>query len=465
MKTPWLITKYKKLECVKTFPIVVDGFKFFILINPDIGSWMALTEEEFKAYSNNKLESLLGENLYLRKLVQTEDGRQVNLIFPKPANYPSVAVVNVTTKCNLCCKYCFAESCPTKGEDMSEEVVKATVDQMLSMPEVKKITFEFQGGEPLLNLPAIETCIKYANEQAPKHGKIVAYRIESNGTLINDEVVLLLKKYNVEIGISLDGPEELTDQARIYPDGRGAFKDIWRGIEILRKNGLDVAGSVCTIGKHNVEYPDKIVEFFYKAKIGFKPRPVNILGRELQNKMAPDNEAWYKCFVRMYYLSKELGVTNFSIHIFEENVYTPIRDYICLRFPCGLGREIISINPNGDVFPCDGFKSVPEFKMGNLLEEPIVEMLKKPWVEKLRNRTYNDIPKCKNCLFHAMCCSCVYSCYGAFNDVYREDPSCLARNKIFRFLIEDWIRRNITSQIKRKEETKNISIPILHGQV
>jgi len=471
MKTPWLITKYKKLDCVKSFPITVDGFKFFILINPDVGSWAVLTEEELKNYNDGSIEPLLGENLYLRKLTQTEDGRQVSLAFPQPANYPSVVVVNVTTKCNLYCKYCFAESCPTKGEDMSKEVIKEIVDQMLIMPEVKKITFEFQGGEPLLNLSAIETCIRYANKQAPKHKKIAAYRIESNGTLINESVISLLKKYNVEIGISLDGPEELTNQARIYPNGRGAFKDIWRGIELLRKNGIEVAGSVCTIGKHNVDYPDEIVKFFHKANIGFKPRPVNILGREIKNKMAPDNEAWYKCFVRMYHLSKKLGVTNYSIHIFEENVYTPIRDYICLRYPCGLGREIISINPNGDVYPCDGFKNVPEFKMGNILEEPIVEMLKKPWLEKLRNRTYKDIPKCRNCIFHTMCCSCVYSCYGAFDNIYREDPTCLARNKIFRFLIEEWIRRNVITQYKKNKTDKKekrdkaTTPPILHGQV
>lgn len=466
MKTPWLSTKYKKLNCVKSFPIIVDGFRFFILINPDVGSWVVLEEKEWENYNNNNIDNFLGENLYLRNLAQTDDGRQVALTFPPPANYPSVVVVNITTKCNLCCKYCFAESCPTKGEDMGEKVIKATVDQMLNMPEVKKITFEFQGGEPLLNLSGIETCIEYASNRASKYDKIVAFRIESNGTLINDAVIKILKKYNVEIGVSLDGPEELTNQARVYPDGRGAFKDIWRGIQILKKNGIEVAGSVCTIGKHNVNYPNEIVDFFYKAGIGFKPRPVNILGRELKYKMAPDNEAWFDCFVKMYYRSKKIGATNFSIHIFEENVYTPIRDYICLRYPCGLGREIISVNPNGDVFPCDGFKGVSEFKMGNLLEEPIVKMLGKPWIQKLRNRTYNDIPKCRNCFFHAMCCSCVYSCYGAFNDIYREDPTCSARNRIFRFLIEDWIRRNIISQPKKEKVNKKSNFfPILHGQV
>ena len=34
---------------------------------------------------------------------------------------------------------------------MTEEVMKATIHSMLSMPQVKVITFEFQGGEASTN--------------------------------------------------------------------------------------------------------------------------------------------------------------------------------------------------------------------------------------------------------------------------------------------------------------------------
>jgi len=55
---------------------------------------------------------------------------------------------------------------------------------------------------------------------------------------------------------------------------------------------------------------------------------------------------------------------------------------MCLRSPCGAAREVVSINPNGDVYPCDGFKGVEEFKMGNILNEKNVDMLKKPFIVK-----------------------------------------------------------------------------------
>ena len=124
-------------------------------------------------------------------------------------------------------------------------------------------------------------------------------------------------------------------------------------------------------------------------------------------------------------MKDDVDVENFSIHIFEENVYTPIRDYICLRYPCGAARELVSVNPNGDVFPCDGFKGEEKFVMGNVLNEKIEDMLKKPEILKLRDRTSKDIEK-----------------YGKFEDIYREDPHCADRRQMYIYLMQAWLKEN-----------------------
>jgi hypothetical protein len=48
----------------------------------------------------------------------------------------------------------------------------------------------------------------------------------------------------------------------------------------LRDSGIYIDGSVCTIGQHNVHYPKQLMEYFDSMGMNFKPRPVNILGRE-----------------------------------------------------------------------------------------------------------------------------------------------------------------------------------------
>ncbi len=422
--------------------VEVDGVKYHILLNPDIGAWVVLDEDEFSRYEHGTFGDVESEFLYLRNLAHESDGKEVDFEQSPPASFPSVVVMNVSLRCNMACKYCFANCEPTSGSDMTEEVVKEIVKQMMTMPKIDAATFEFQGGEPLLNLDAIEQCFEYANKLKPYTDMRLKFRVESNGTLVDEKVIEMLRETGMEIGISLDGPEELNDQARVYPDGSGTFHDIWRGIELLWKNNLEMSGSVCTIGKHNVHHPKEIVEFFAGHNLDFKPRPMNMLGRALDSGLVATDDEWFNCYQEMHPLSKNIKARNFSVFIYEENVYTPMRDYICLRSPCGAGRELISVNPNGDVFPCDGFKGYPEFSIGNVMEENIVDMLKKPLAQLIRNKTWKDIPKCRMCSFKGMCGPCAYSCYGAFNDIYREDPQCKSRRRIFWFLMKEWIRGN-----------------------
>jgi len=451
MRSPWMSSSYKKMDGLKCFQRKVEGQTFTILLNEEIGSWMVFTDEDIKRYDNDQLNELEMESLYLRGLALDDQGEMVEFDFPKPEEYPSVVVVNITTTCNLRCKYCFADCGPIKGEFMSEEVMRLLIEQMFQMP-TPLVTFELQGGEPLCFKDGIEKFCEISESLKDKYGKRVQYRTVTNCTLIDDRFIELAKKYNIITGVSLDGPKECTDQLRIRADGTGAFDDIMAGIARLRAAGLDVDGAVCTVGQHNCSHPKEVVDFFAQQGISFKPRPANKLGRELTNNTTTKDGEWAECYKQMYYRSKEKGIENFSIHIYEENIYTPIRDYICMRYPCGAAREVISVNPNGDVFPCDGFKGEKEFVIGNLLQETLVDMLNKDWVITLKNRTAESIPQCSKCMFRSMCCSCCYSAYGEFGTIYREDPTCADRRKIFMFLFDEWIRQNILGIMPKTPE-------------
>jgi radical SAM protein with 4Fe4S-binding SPASM domain len=442
MRSPWFKREYAKVEDAVKLNVPVHGVKHHVLLNPNVGSWVSLTEDEYNRYEHCELTELEWEALFLRGLAKDINGDPVELDLPAPANYPSVVVVNITTRCNLRCKYCFANCEPQSGEDMSEEVMDRVIEDMLAMPETKKITFEFQGGEASLNVKGIEKFIEKAERKKHTSDKTVQYRMEVNCVSISDELVHLLSRFNVSIGISLDGPKELNDQCRVDQAGAGSFDSILKGINKLRTNGIHIDGAVCTIGQHNVKQPKELMSFFSAQGISFKPRPVNVLGRELENRLTTNPGEWATCFREMHQEKDKHEIENFSVHIFEENVYTPVRDYICLRFPCGAAREIISVNPNGDIFPCDGFKGESAFVLGNILTEQIVSMLSKEACISLRNRTASTIKKCKSCIFRAMCCSCAYSAYGKFRDLFREDPHCADRRRIFLYLIQHWLEKN-----------------------
>lgn len=434
---------FKKSQIVEEFPLKVKNQIFKILLNPELGSWVALTEADYKRYSENNLSSDEWLSLFIRGLSEYEKQTKVEFDFPLPSEYPSVIVVNITTGCNLRCKYCFADCGPFKGENMTEDVMDAVIDSMLSMPVVKVITFEFQGGEASTNVPGMRKFIEKVENVKFKYNKLVKYRTEINCIAISEDLISLVKKYNISVGVSLDGPKEMTDQARIDINGVGATERIEKGIQKLRDNGIYIDGAVCTVGHHNVNYPRELMNYFDELGMNFKPRPANILGREIVSHFTPKSGEWSKCFKEMHKMKDDVDIENFSIHIFEENVYTPIRDYICLRYPCGAARELVSVNPNGDVFPCDGFKGEKSFVMGNVLNESIESMLMKPEIIKLKNRTAETIKKCSKCMFRGMCCSCCYSAYGKFGTIYREDPQCVDRRQMYLYLMQSWIEKNV----------------------
>ena len=442
MRSPWLTTKYTSLSAVRRLKLKVDGRPFTILLNPAYGSWMVLNQDESERYDFGFLTECEWENLYIRGLAASVETGVVTHDFPPPANLPSLIVVNVTTACNLACSYCFADCQPTTPELMSSEVIRATVSQTLTLPEIKAFTYEFQGGEPTLGTSVIREFIECVEKN--RSGKAqIKYHIQSNGTNITDDFVNLATQYGIQVGISIDGPPHIHDAARAFPDGSGSFALIGDGIRKLRASGVPIEGSICNLGRHNVTHIAEILEFFELLEIPFSPRPLNILGRATDRSLHPRPGEWATAFKELHRRSRTSSVENFAIHIWEENTYTPVRDYVCLRFPCGAGREVISVNPNGDVYPCDGFKNEPAFKLGNICETTLLDMLAQPSLGTLKNRVASTIPKCSTCLFRGMCGSCCYSAFGAFGTIWREDPQCSDRRKIFLFLIAEWIRTNI----------------------
>jgi len=434
-------SSFKKKNDLKKLKRTVNGKEYVILLNSEIGSWAVFSSEDIERYENSELCDEEMELLYLRGLALSESGEIVEMDFPKPAEYPSVIILNITTACNLKCEYCFADCSPTAGESMEYEVMEKTIQQVFSLP-TSHVTFEFQGGEPLCNIQGIRNFLEIAEAQKTKCNKTVQYRTVTNCTMISDEFAQIAKDFKMKITISLDGPEQLNDKARVDAEGNGTFNRVIDGISKLRNNEICIDGAVCTIGQHNYNNAEDIVELFNELNIDFKPRPVNILGREKETNFTTKKGQWAKTFIKMHNLSDSAKVENFIIHIFEENVYTPVRDYVCLRYPCGAAREIISINPNGDVLPCDGFKAEGKFVLGNVKDDTIAEMLNQEWVLNLKNRTFKDIKKCNSCIYKAMCCSCCYSAFGKFGSIYREDPHCYDRRKIFEFLIDKWISNN-----------------------
>ena len=100
----------------------------------------------------------------------------------KKIEKPSRMIIELTDRCNLNCIHCFANK---HDEDLDykewQKIIQRSIDE-----EINSISIT--GGEPLM----YKNFFKIFEKIAPKSTKIT---LDSNGTLINENNILDLKKY------------------------------------------------------------------------------------------------------------------------------------------------------------------------------------------------------------------------------------------------------------------------------
>lgn len=135
-------------------------------------------------------------------------------------------------RCNIRCHYCYENP----ERDAGDTPPSYDLDRMkVGIEEEGGGPFLLFGGEPLL-MPAkdLEELWSWGYE---KYG---SNRLQTNGTLIRDEHIRLIRKYNVAVGISVDGPGELNDArwAGTLERTRKATEKTHAAIERLCEEGI-----------------------------------------------------------------------------------------------------------------------------------------------------------------------------------------------------------------------------------
>jgi uncharacterized protein len=148
-------------------------------------------------------------------------------------------------KCNIQCRYCYQNpqrdaGNVTHGYDL--ESIKSAIER-------HNESFTLFGGEALLvPMADLEELLALGYEKFGRSG------IQTNGTLLSDRHVQIFRKYNVHVGISLDGPDELNDVrwAGSLNKTRAATARSEAAIRRLCREGL-APSLIITLHKGNAE--------------------------------------------------------------------------------------------------------------------------------------------------------------------------------------------------------------------
>lgn len=113
-------------------------------------------------------------------------------------------LVPLGVRCNLSCTYCYQHPMRDAGNIGDDRPYD--FDKMFAALKAEGSDFLVFGGEPLL-VPLVDLeCIwAWGFERFRKNG------VQTNGVLITPEHIEAFKRYNVHVGFSMDGPDELND--------------------------------------------------------------------------------------------------------------------------------------------------------------------------------------------------------------------------------------------------------------
>lgn len=150
-------------------------------------------------------------------------------------------LVKVASRCNINCTYCYVYN---MGDDnwknlskfISEETISALCDSLAEFVEKQRKRFSvvLHGGEPfLLGVKKLSHLLQRLREVLPDDYPI---SIQTNGILINNEILDICSLFRASVAVSIDGPEEVHNKYRVNHQAVGTFKQVVKGFDILTKH-------------------------------------------------------------------------------------------------------------------------------------------------------------------------------------------------------------------------------------
>jgi uncharacterized protein len=167
----------------------------------------------------------------------------------------------MTEFCNIDCSYCYLPH-RSSNKKITKLIITASLERVFeSDAQDRPFTLVFHAGEPLT---APIDLFKHAADEARRLSNdrvFVNLNVQTNATLINNDWCDFFIENNVKVGVSIDGPQFITDLHRKYRSGAGAYGPAFSGIELLKERGIPFH-IIAVLTNKSLSFSDEIYSFF-----------------------------------------------------------------------------------------------------------------------------------------------------------------------------------------------------------
>lgn len=371
---------------------IVSLGKQQVLYNTITNKFVVLSDaikEALKCEKVSPLSLKLESNNYLVK-DDVDEKQMIESLFVQRRFSSKVyqLTLNTSLDCNLCCWYCYETH--AKKTNMSLELVKNILLHLEIKSQAdpfKILELSFFGGEPLLNYKAIKALLEGVKMLSERFDFDIHLTFVTNGTLINQKYVELLKEFKVRFQITIDGNKDTHNNTRKYKSkllGTDSYGRIMDNLKLLNEQEAEFYFIV------RVNYETDTLKSISKlmADLEFldKRRTALSLHRVWQHKATEEDSALLIDAIN-YINSMGFVVSTFPLATNLENCYAD-----------NYNQAII--NYDGNVYKCTARDFSSEQPSGKLNSLGLIE-----WnAPLLLDRLALDIPqKCKDCLLLPSC--------------------------------------------------------------
>lgn len=283
-------------------------------------------------------------------------------------------------------------------------------------------SIKISGGEPFIKPDMVFHIIELAQKNNIK------VWIETNGTLLTEDIIRKLPNELVSLSISLDGSNEM-----IHDSMRGvfgAFNRTEKALNILNSYNLNIGITYAfeKIINEDIRNIIKIADKFNVTDV--KLNPIMNIGRASNSLQDSSFFIDAKSMIDIYnsYCSKPFGNVNVSMMMPLAMTALPLSLVKSnKKYGACPTLNLLSILPNGDVGLCGEAKDIKELVFGNIFKNTLKEIWRES--EHLNNYRYELLNNlegvCGTCMLKNICLgSCRVSAYISGGKINSSNPIC-----------------------------------------
>lgn len=341
---------------------------------------------------------------------------------PNLASRPTLMYIHLTSRCNLKCPYCYNQEqrfqliqLSRKKQEKQHDYEASTEDFLKLIDEAANLGFKMvklTGGEALLNKDALVIA-----ERAKSHG--IGVNLLTNATLITKEIAERIAKSVDSVSVSLDSAHAHEHDA---VRGKGTHAKVVEAIQVLKDAGVKWIHLNSVATPVNMNTVGEFLDYAWNT-LNAKQVTIASAGMNVEDPTCRWGAEQYMINTEQARVIYEQERDFYQIKRESEGT-PPVPHWALRKTHCGVGNGLISVESNGDVYPCQTMHQ-SQFLCGNVFRDGLDNILENSGIlKKMKNLQVDVLPECNVCPMRYLCAG------GCRKEAHSHEGDVTARNRL-----------------------------------